>query len=58
MEKLIEKYEEEKRAMLECARLNPHEDGGSIYMQMAIMADKKANALRLAQSLDPGQAAP
>jgi hypothetical protein len=45
MQKLIEKYEEEKRVMLECARLNPREDGSSIYMQLAIAADKKANAL-------------
>lgn len=55
MEKLIEKYEEEKRAMLECARLNPREDGSSIYMQLAIMAEKKINALRLSQSLIDGQ---
>lgn len=45
---LIAILEEEKRAMLECARLNPRETGNSIYMQMAIWADKKANALRLA----------
>lgn len=51
MEKLIEKYEEEKRVMLECVRLNPRENGSSIYMQMAIIADRKANALRLAAQL-------
>lgn len=51
MEKLIDKYEEEKRVSLECARLNPMETGNSIFMQMAIMADKKINALQLSQSL-------
>ena len=48
MNELIEKYEHEKAAMLECARLNSRETGNSIYMQLAIIADKKANALRLA----------
>ncbi len=56
MEKLIEKLEEEKRAMLKCCRLNPRETGNSIYMQLAIIADKKIAALRLAGSMrDVGQ---
>lgn len=45
---MIDRYEEEARAMLECARLNPREDGSSIYMQMAIMADRRAQALKRA----------
>ena len=56
MEKTIEQLEEEKRAMLECARLNPRETGNSIYTQLAIIADKKIAALRLVGAIPaPGQ---
>ena len=47
IEAKIAKLEEEKRVMLECTRLYQRETGNSIYMQLAIIADKKINALRL-----------
>jgi hypothetical protein len=47
IEAKIAKLEKEKRVMLECANLSPRETGHSIYMQLAIIADKKINALRL-----------
>jgi hypothetical protein len=51
MKTLIDELEEEKRAMLECAFLNPRETGNSIYMQLAIIADKKIAELKARRSL-------
>ena len=38
---MIEQCREEVRAMLMCANLNPRETGNSIYMQLAIAAERR-----------------
>lgn len=43
--KLALEYDEESRAMLRCADLNPRETGSSIYAQRAVECARIADAL-------------